>query len=313
VGDIISPGGVSSMKKTLLGNSSLNVSILGLGTINFGTTTSEEDSFKIMDQYVANGGNFIDTANNYAVWNGGNGSESEKTIGKWLQKNNNRSSLIIATKLGALPQNSSNQDFSNMQGLSRTVILESVKKSLHNLKTQYIDLLYLHVDDYNTPQEETLGTLNEMIKEGLIKEIGCSNFRTWRIESARNICLKYNYKFFCAVQQRYSYLNPTIDANFFPQVVADQGLAEYIKWYNDLTLVAYSVLLKGQYNQKGIEKDAYKTNNNELKLNKLLDEESDPNSWVLNYVTKQFGGSVALFTTSKVNHLVSILKSDVWK
>jgi aryl-alcohol dehydrogenase-like predicted oxidoreductase len=313
VGDIISPGGVSSMKKTLLGNSSLNVSILGLGTINFGTTTSEEDSFKIMDQYVANGGNFIDTANNYAVWNGGNGSESEKAIGKWLQKNNNRSSLIIATKLGALPQNSSNQDFSNMQGLSRTVILESVKKSLYNLKTQYIDLLYLHVDDYNTPQEETLGTLNEMIKEGLIKEIGCSNFRTWRIESARNICLKYNYKFFCAVQQRYSYLNPTIDANFFPQVVADQGLAEYIKWYNDLTLVAYSVLLKGQYNQKGIEKDAYKTNNNELKLNKLLDEESDPNSWVLNYVTKQFGGSVALFTTSKVNHLVSILKSDVWK
>ena len=311
--DIISPGGVSSMKKTLLGNSSLNVSILGLGTINFGTTTSEKDSFKIMDEYVANGGNFIDTANNYAVWNGGNGSESEKTIGKWLQKNNNRSSLIIATKLGALPQNSSNQDFSNMQGLSRTVILESVKKSLHNLKTQYIDLLYLHVDDYNTPQEETLGTLNEMIKEGLIKEIGCSNFRTWRIESARNICLKYNYKFFCAVQQRYSYLNPTIDANFFPQVVADQGLAEYIKWYNDLTLVAYSVLLKGQYNQKGIEKDAYKTNNNELKLNKLLDEESDPNSWVLNYVTKQFGGSVALFTTSKVNHLVSILKSDVWK
>lgn len=108
-------------------------------------------------------------------------------------------------------------------------------------------------------------------------------------------------------------MNPTIDANFFPQVVADQGLAEYIKWYNDLTLVAYSVLLKGQYNQKGIEKDAYKTNNNELKLNKLLDEESDPNSWVLNYVTKQFGGSVALFTTSKVNHLVSILKSDVWK
>jgi len=266
-----------------------------------------------MDEYVINGGNFIDTANNYAVWNGGDGSESEKTIGKWLQRNNNRSSVIIATKLGALPRDNSKNDFSNMQGLSRAVITESVKKSLYNLNSEYIDLLYLHVDDYNTSQEETLGTLNEIIKEGLIKEIGCSNFRTWRIESARNISLKYNFKFFCAVQQRYSYLSPTIDANFFPQVVADQELEEYLKWYKDFTLVAYSSLLSGQYNQKAIKKDAYKTLYNQLKLNELLDKESDPNSWVLRYVTRQFGGSVALFTTSNIDHLISILKSNVWK
>lgn len=300
------------MKKMVLGNSALNVSILGLGTINFGTTTSEKDSFEIMDEYVAHGGNFIDTANNYAVWNGGDGSESEKVIGKWLQRSKNRESVVVATKLGALPKSSSKRDFSDMQGLSRPVILESVKKSLHNLKTEYIDLLYLHVDDYSVPQEETLGTLNEIINEGLVKEIGCSNFRPWRIESARNISLKYNYKFFCAVQQRFSYLNPTIDASFFPQVAADQALEEYIKYYQDLTLVAYSVLLNGQYNQREIKKSEYRTAYNQIKLNKLLDTEVDPNSWVLSYVTKQFGGSVALFTTSKVNHLVSILKSDIW-
>ncbi|HEX9025066.1 MAG TPA: aldo/keto reductase [Clostridium sp.] len=301
------------MKKMLLGNSSLQVSMLGLGAINFGTITNEEDSFKIMNEYIYNGGNFIDTANNYAVWNGGNGSESEKTIGKWLQNYSNRSDVIIATKLGALPKDNSSKDFSNMQGLSRAVIIDSVKKSLKNLKTDYIDLLYLHVDDYNTAQEETLCTLNELINEGVIKEIGCSNFRTWRIESARNICEKYNYKFFCAVQQRYSYLNPALEANLFPQVVADEELKDYINWYKDMTLVAYSSLLKGQYNQKEIIKDEYKTFYNEIKLNKLLEEEKDPNSWVLKYITEQFGGSVALFSTSKTDHLKSIMQSSIWE
>lgn len=301
------------MKKMLLGNSSLQVSMLGLGAINFGTITNEEDSFKIMNEYIYNGGNFIDTANNYAVWNGGNGSESEKTIGKWLQNYSNRSDVIIATKLGALPKDNSSKDFSNMQGLSRAVIIDSVKKSLKNLKTDYIDLLYLHVDDYNTSQEETLCTLNELINEGVIKEIGCSNFRTWRIESARNICEKYNYKFFCAVQQRYSYLNPALEANLFPQVVADEELKDYINWHKDMTLVAYSSLLRGQYNQKEIIKDEYKTFYNEIKLNKLLEEEKDPNSWVLKYITEQFGGSVALFSTSKTDHLKSIMQSSIWE
>lgn len=300
------------MKKISLGNSSLNVSILGLGAINFGSTINEEDSFKLMNEYIANGGNLIDTSNNYAVWNGGDGTESEKTIGKWIEKYDHRNNIVIATKLGALPKNLEKRDFSNMQGLSRPVIIESVKRSLDNLKTDYIDLLYLHVDDYNTPQEETLGTLNELIKEGLIKEIGCSNFTTWRIESARNICTKNNYKFFSAIQQRYSYLSPTIDADFHPQIAVNRDLEEYLKYYNDLTLVAYSPLLHGQYNRKEIIKPEYDTLFNRAKLKTLLDEQEDPNSWVLNYITKQFNGSVALLSTSNVDHLANIMKSKIW-
>ena len=88
--------------------------------------------------------------------------------------------------------------------------------------------------------------MNELIDKGLIKEIGCSNFRTWRIESARNICMKNYYRFFCAVQQRYSYLAPTIDSDFFPQVPADKELESYIEYHKDMTLVAYSPLLGGQ-------------------------------------------------------------------
>lgn len=300
------------MKKISLGNSSLNVSILGLGAINFGSTINEENSFKLMNEYIANGGNFIDTSNNYAVWNGGDGTESEKIIGKWIQKYAHRNNVVIATKLGALPKNLEKRDFSNMQGLSRPVIIESVKRSLDNLKIDYIDLLYLHVDDYNTPQEETLGTLNELIKEGLIKEIGCSNFTAWRIESARNICTKNNYKFFSAIQQRYSYLSPTIDADFGPQIAVNKDLEEYINYSKDLTLVAYSPLLHGQYNQKEIIKPEYDTLFNRVKLKKLLEEQEDPNSWVLNYITNQFNGSVALLSTSNVDHLTNIMQSKIW-
>lgn len=301
------------MKKIYLGNSILNTSVLGLGAMNFGTTTSEEDSFKLINEYIANGGNFIDTSNNYAIWNGGDGRQSERTIGKWIQKYSHRNDIVIATKLGALPKDLKKRDFSDMQGLSRPVIIDSVKKSLDNLNIDCIDLLYLHVDDYNTPQEETLGTLNDLIKEGLIKEIGCSNFATWRIENARHICLKNNYKFFCTVQQRYSYLRPTIDSNFFPQIPVNQDLEEYIKYYKDLTLVAYSPLLSGQYNQKEIRKEEYNTLSNKIKLENLLNEQEDPNSWVLNYITEQFGGSIALLSTSKIEHLASTMKSKVWQ
>lgn len=301
------------MKKIQIGKSSLNASVLGLGAINFGTTVSEKNAFKLIDAYVENGGNLIDTSNNYAVWNGGNGSESEKTIGKWIKKNGKNKDLVIATKLGALPKENGKKDFSSMQGLSRPVIIDSVNKSLDNLNIDCIDLLYLHVDDFNTPQEETLGTLNELINKGLIREIGCSNFRTWRIESARNICLKNNYKFFSAVQQRFSYLAPTIDSNFFPQVPMSQELETYIDYHKDLTLVAYSPLLGGQYNTSEIKKDEYKTYFNEIKLKKLLNEQADPNSYVLNYITERFGGSIALFTSSNIDHINNIMKSEFFK
>lgn len=301
------------MKKIQIGNSSLNASVLGLGAINFGTTVSEENAFRLIDAYVSNGGNLIDTSNNYAVWNGGDGSESEKTIGKWIKQNGKSKDLFIATKLGALPKENGKKDFSNMQGLSHSVIIDSVNKSLDNLNVDCIDLLYLHVDDFNTPQEETLGTLNELINKGLIKEIGCSNFRTWRIETARNICIKNNYKFFCAVQQRFSYLAATIDSDFFPQVPMSQELETYIDYHKDLTLVAYSPLLGGQYNTLKIKKDEYKTYFNEIKLKKLLNEQTDPNSYVLNYINNQFGGSIALLTTSKIDHLNSIMNSEFFK
>ena len=297
------------MKKLCIGNTSIKVSEIGLGTINFGTKIDVELAFSLLDTYVSLGGNFIDTANNYAVWNGGNGGESERVIGKWITKNKNREKIVIGTKVGAMPKNLEDKDFSSMQGLKREVILSSVEQSLKNLNTNYIDILYLHVDDFSVSQFEVMKTLNDLILAGKIKAIGCSNFYSWRIECARKICIENNFSFFSAIQQRYSYLKPLIDADFFPQVALNQDLDSYLKYYKDLTLVAFSPLLKGQYSSLDkIIDTKYLTENNYEKL-LYLKSQGNVIGTVLKYITSSYNGSIALITTSKVEHIIEIMET----
>ncbi|MBL1225459.1 aldo/keto reductase [Enterococcus sp. BWR-S5] len=296
------------MKTTTIG-SSLTVSRIGLGAINFGTKVSEEAAFSLLSEYTQLGGNFIDTANNYAQWNGGDGGESERTIGMWLTQSSNREKMVIATKLGAR-NTGAGKGFSDMEGLSRETILRSVERSLNHLQTT-IDLLYLHVDDFNTPQEETMSTLSELVKQGVVKELGCSNFYSWRIERARQICQEFDWPFFSAIQQRYSYLSPVMDADLFPQIALNADMKSYLTEHPELRLVAYSPLLKGQYNTSEIINPAYDTAENRQKLEQLLAMEKQPNRWVLDYITDQFRGSVALVTTSSVQHLREAMRSSM--
>lgn len=306
------------MKKIQLGNSKLQVSKLGLGCINFGTLTDEKTAYSLIDCYLEKGGNMLDTANNYAVWNGGGERSSEKVIGKWIKSNPDwRHEFILATKLGALPKDV-DKGFGDMQGIGRRVIIEETEKSLSAMNTDYIDLLYLHIDDMKTPQEEVMSALAEVIKKGLVKNIGCSNFRVWRIEKARQICLQNSFPFFCAVQQRYSYFQPVADADFGVQIHADNELRSYIEHYNDLTLVSHTSLLFGAYLKNCIEDATYDTKQNYERLKKLKTEQN-PIAWVLKHITEQYGGSVALFTTSNIEHLCAnmefMAKGDngVWK
>ena len=251
--------GGSFMNYIQLGASDIRASQLGLGCINFGTTTTKETAFALMDCYLECGGNLLDTANNYAIWNGGDDG--------------------------------------------RKIILEEVEKSLEALRTSYLDVLYLHVDDYGTELQETLATLAEVIKKGYVRQIGCSNFRTWRIEKARQICKQNDYPFFCAIQQRYSYLQPVMDAKFGVQVAAGEELRDYIEYYKDLTMVSHTSLLFGTYLNGQITDPNYQTKANEERLRFLREQQTEAVPWVLRYITEQFGGSIALFTSNSVEHL----------
>jgi len=166
------------MQKRKLGNSGLQIAPLMFGGNVFGWTVDEAMSFKLLDAFVAAGFDAIDTADVYSKWVPGHkGGESEIIIGKWLKARGNRSKVIIASKVG--------MEMPGLgQGLSKAYITARVEDSLKRLQTDYIDLYQSHADDKATPMEETLGTYEQLIKQGKVRAIGASNFDAPRLAEA---------------------------------------------------------------------------------------------------------------------------------
>jgi aryl-alcohol dehydrogenase-like predicted oxidoreductase len=183
-----------------LGQSNIEVTPLCLGGNVFGWTTDEEVSFKVLDTYVEEGGNFIDTADVYSAWIPGNqGGESEAILGKWMHQRKNRERVILATKVGSL-----NPDAPGKPNLSRRRILQAVEDSLHRLQTDYIDLYQAHRDDETTPLEETLATFAELVKQGKVRAIGASNYRAQRLSEALRISEQHGYPRYETLQPYYN-------------------------------------------------------------------------------------------------------------
>lgn len=240
------------MQQMKLGATSLRVSALALGCLNFGSRTSQRDSYRLLDQYVDAGGSFLDTANNYAFWNEGCiGGESELLLGRWMKERGNRDQMFIATKAGAKPAYPG-AGFENMEGLGRKAIEAAIDESLRRLGTDYVDLYYAHIDDTSTPLEETLEALDELVRKGKVRAIGCSNYSLSRLKEAQRISEAGNLTPYSCVQQRYTYLQPRRDADFGIQVSADEELLTYCRNRGDLSLLAYSPLLNGAYTRKDV-------------------------------------------------------------
>jgi aryl-alcohol dehydrogenase-like predicted oxidoreductase len=163
-----------------LGRTGLRVSALCLGGNTFGWTTDQPASEAVLDAYVEAGGNFIDTADVYARWVPGNsGGESETALGKWMAARKNRQAVVIATKvmgpMGPGP---------NDTGLSRQHIAAGVEASLRRLQTDYIDLYQAHWDDRQTPLDETMRAFDDLVRQGKVRYVGCSNYVAWRLTRA---------------------------------------------------------------------------------------------------------------------------------
>jgi aryl-alcohol dehydrogenase-like predicted oxidoreductase len=186
------------MKKRELGHSGIQVPTLCFGGNVLGWTADAKRSFELMDKLLERGLNFIDTADSYSHWAPGNkGGESETIIGQWFATRKNRAKVILATKVGS-PMGE------GKKGLSRRYIREEVEESLKRLQTDYIDLYQSHRDDESTPQEETLGIYADLIREGKVRAIGCSNFTPERLESALAVSRKENLPRYETVQPEYN-------------------------------------------------------------------------------------------------------------
>jgi len=229
------------MKRRHLGtNDELEVSVLCLGTMYYGNRDDDATSYRMLDQYVDAGGNFLDTANGYAAWvKGFHGGESETLLGKWMKDRKNRNNLIVATKVGF-----GYQDVPT--SLKAEIIESEVEKSLKRLAIDTIDLYYWHCDHRSTPFEESLTAMDKLVKAGKVRCIGASNIKAWRLAEARKLSIQNNLARHVAVQQRFTYLRPKVGADFGHQTSTNEDLLEYCARHN-LPLIAYSPLLSGAY------------------------------------------------------------------
>lgn len=228
------------------------VSVLSLGAMLFGSATDEAASYAILDRYVEAGGTFIDTSDNYAFWmDGGQGGQSEELLGRWRRSRGVGAEIVIATKLGARPLAPGTSYLDNAEGLSAKVIRESAERSRERLGVERLDLLYAHIEDRTVPLQETVEGFAELVAEGTVGLLGASNHRAWRVERARALAAAAGLPRYEVLQYQRSYLpNRTdliseLDPDGEPGGVSGD-LLSYLRAEPDLTLVAYSPLLKGR-------------------------------------------------------------------
>ena len=209
------------MEYKSLGRSGAEVSGICLGAMMFGGPTNEADSIAIIGRAIDAGINFIDTANVY------NQGESERVVGKAIR--DIRDEVIIATKVRGPMGEGVNQS-----GTSRYHIMTEVEESLKRLGTDRIDLYYIHSPDVTTPIEEPLRALDDCVRQGKVRYIGCSNFHAWRLCEALWASDRMNLEKFVCVQPLYNIVNRNIEVELLP----------FCREY-DVGVVSYSPLARG--------------------------------------------------------------------
>lgn len=209
------------MEYRTLGKSGVKVSEMCLGTMMFGGPTTEEQSIKMIRVALEAGVNFLDTADKY------NQGEAERVVGKAIR--GRRDEIVLATKVG-LPMG----DGPNDAGSSRKHIRAAAEGSLERLDTDYIDLYYLHVPDPETPVEESLGALDDLVRTGKVLYVGCSNFWAWQVAHAVGLQALRGWDRFAAVQPLYNIANRDCEVELLPMAAA-LGLG----------VVTYSPLARG--------------------------------------------------------------------
>lgn len=183
-----------------LGNTNLIVSRLCLGTMTMGWTSSKEDSFAVMDYAVEQGINFFDSADIYSYWAEGNdGGVAESWIGEWIKSRQTRDKVIIATKargrMWAGPDG---------EGLSRRHLLRAVEDSLRRLQVEVIDLYQSHWPDEGTPLEETLRAYHDLVQQGKVRYIGCSNHNPTQLRETLNVAQVHGLPRYESLQPHYN-------------------------------------------------------------------------------------------------------------
>ncbi|MEV4508475.1 aldo/keto reductase [Dactylosporangium sp. NPDC049525] len=244
------------MRTVPLGRTGEQVSALALGCMLMGTSTDEPTSTLILDRYLDAGGTFLDTADCYAWWPDApagaapfTGGESETLLGRWFARTGRRDDVFLATKGSAwvadpaAARDGRRSAASQYAGAGGDTLRRALDASLRRLGVDHVDLYYVHVDDLTTPLEETLEALAALVAAGKTRHLGWSNVSTARLERIAALCAEHGWPAPVAVQQEHSYLRPAE-----PTVsIVDSAQLTHLRAHPEMTLVAYSPILKGVY------------------------------------------------------------------
>ena len=179
-----------------IGSTDIAIAPLVLGGNVFGWSADEATSFAVLDAFVAEGLQCIDTADTYSAWVPGNsGGESETIIGRWLKKSGKRENVVIATKVAKWPKR---------KGLSPANIAAAADDSLKRLGIERIDIYFAHEDDASVPLEDTLGAFQRLIEAGKVRAIGASNYSGARLAEALAVSAKHGLPRYEVVQPEYN-------------------------------------------------------------------------------------------------------------
>jgi aryl-alcohol dehydrogenase-like predicted oxidoreductase len=231
------------MEYRKLGRTGLEVSELALGTMQFGWTADEDAAFAVMDAYAEAGGNLIDSADIYSRWVEGNpGGVSEEIIGRWMKERGNRHQIVLATKVrGRMWEGP------NGEGLGRAHIVQAVEDSLRRLQTDYIDLYQTHWFDAETPIAETMRVLDDLVRAGKVRYVGCSNYPAWRLAEALWASDKHGWVSYVSLQPHY---------NLVHRQEFEREMADLVRQYG-IGVINYSPLaggfLSGKYRRDGAQ------------------------------------------------------------
>ncbi|UZJ77670.1 aldo/keto reductase [Fictibacillus sp. KU28468] len=302
-----------------LGRTGLDVSSICLGTMAFGRWIDEEASHSIIASALEQGINFIDTANYYGKGQDteipyGTG-ESEEIIGRALK--GKRENVVLATKVGIRMGHGKNES-----GLSRGHIMKEVDRSLSRLQTDYIDLYQVHFFDNSTPLEETLRTLDNLVRSGKVRYIGCSNYAAWQIMKSHGISEKMNLEKYVSVQPQYNLLSREIEQELLPFCESEE-----------VGVMVYSPLGRGMLSGKYKNADDVPEESRAAKGERLIQNYFTPRNFelvsqyrqlaeknkvslsqfALSWVLNQPAVTSAIVGASKVHHVTDAVKISDWR
>lgn len=232
------------MQNITIKHTDLELSAIGLGTVNAGLAWDHEDAFRMFDKYLAGGGNVIDTAHVYSDWVPGETARAERVVGDWLRQRKHHEDVVLMTK-GGHPR----PDTMQISRLSKEEMTSDLEGSLKQLGVECVDLYFYHRDDLSRSVDELIETMEDLRKAGKIRYYGCSNWTTDRMKAADAYCKAHGYRGFVANQAMFNigvrHMNPFPDPTM---VVCDEEMLAYHR-HSDTLLMPYMGACSGFFHK----------------------------------------------------------------